>query len=160
MHSMLALALPVGLGLTPSRSRLATEITPAATGDVAGARAVLLFEKDTAAERVAVAVEATLVREAVPLGRAWRLEAIHDGALVLAWHPGAGAPDDLSDSFPRQVNVDADARELLAGLVAADDLGVALFDARSSAAKASSLTHRPAARCHLVDRPSARDRTE
>jgi hypothetical protein len=66
MPSVLALALPLVLGLPHGRARLPAEVTPAASLLVAGPRAVLLFEEDMAAERIAVAVEAALVGEAVP----------------------------------------------------------------------------------------------
>jgi hypothetical protein len=59
------------------------------------------------------------VRVAISPRRSWRREATPGGASVFPGHPSARAPDDLPDVLSRQVKVDADARELFAGLVAA-----------------------------------------
>jgi hypothetical protein len=69
---------------------------------------------------------------AVPPRRPWRRGALLDGALVLPRHAGAGAHDDLPDTLSRQVKIGTDAREILAALVAADDLGVSPRNSRAS----------------------------
>jgi hypothetical protein len=78
--------------------RLSAKVAAAAVL-VAGDRAVLLTQESLAAERVAVEVEAALVRIAVPPRRSWRRLAILDGARVLPRHVSARLFDDLPYSF-------------------------------------------------------------
>jgi hypothetical protein len=95
MRSVLILPVPI-------RLRLAAEIATAAAILIAGDRAVLLTQEPLAAERVAVELEASLVRIAVPPRRSWRPVALLDGALILPLHAGAGLLDDLPNALARE----------------------------------------------------------
>jgi hypothetical protein len=103
---------------------------------------VLLTQERPAPEWVPVELEASLVGIAVAPRRSWRRLAILDGALVLPRHAGAGLLDDLPHPLSRESEACADAREVLAGPLAAEHLGVSLLDPWPSRCEdPSALTH-------------------
>lgn len=95
---------------TPIRRRASAQRAAAAAVRVAGDGAVLLPKQRPGAERIAVALEAILVDEAIAVGSAGRLGAVRDGADVGPGHDRAGVLDDLTNPLPGQPKAGADAR--------------------------------------------------